>query len=506
MRTRQQTLAMKKHLASIDRLPPEMLCEVLGKLQVNDLLRCRLVSTRWNRLIQSMRLKSLAIKPKDRGFWRPYASFTFQPLENEPIYVSQNVDLFEAAIFRSLLKNLRSLYFDPPFMNYEANPKIFDHLNELIRLEVLEITQIHIQADGEDELVLPNLKALSIALANEGNLFIDCPRLRKLKINTFLECLDLAHYDSVQELTTDHYTEEISLFINLSHLYIKRLNFQDGLVEWSVPKNVLTILSKLKELHSYKMATRNIVAGILASKAELGRSDFNYYHCGVKIERLSELTKYVDPEDRHQLFKQSNIANFQIVLDNYSKLTEIVPWISRVNYGSLLEFFNGRIETGALFKKFVRIRHLTVNKPVLDRNAFVEFLKKCSLLSELSLINTGLDQEFFDQLSGYRSDLHVLEINEPFELDLEFVFEYDHLNVLKIEQELSYAFAARTFEHFDLGLGIFGLICLGRGRPVKAGFYAQSGLAFLGFDDDEVEMLVFETKASWLKRLRKAFK
>lgn len=132
---------------------------------------------------------------------------------------------------------------------------------------------------------------------------------------------------------------------------------------------------------------------------------------------------------------------FRHYMDNYDEIEDDLDWITRINYSRLINY---KIPSD-FFEKFYNIQEIRTTASIVDQKAFSEFTSNCVNLNILELINSNLNQNFYNQLPNICSISH-LKINEDkiFKMDFKFILKMSNLINFETNQELV------LDDHFDL--------------------------------------------------------
>ena len=127
-----------------------------------------------------------------------------------------------------------------------------------------------------------------------------------------------------------------------------------------------------------------------------------------------------------------------VYLKNY-KLFEpdaTLGFIHTVDYNRLMSNVTGELPS-CFFKKFPCIQQVRVEDAVQDANHFLHLLKSLSFLRRLTIHNSRLGQEFYDQLPASAHLLTTLRLYEYIQKQLYFGFiaQFSQLSSLSIGNE-----------------------------------------------------------------------
>lgn len=433
----------------MDLLPIEIVCLIIKKLDLNDILSCRLVNKKWSQIVnEHIKISSLAIKDKECQFEEERYLLDREFFKNSYQFNTRNEEFFQSAFIMTVLKNLKHLYIQLPSIYNESDFNLAKNLNNFTKLESLKIDQLTTSAQSAT-IKLPNLKTLSIDLYDGPTLKLDLPKLEKLVNNCFLKKFEFKNYDTITELTTELYEDCLPKYKNLEKFYCEFLTNDEDYELNNLPKDILSLLPKLKELHCSRLVKKNVIAGVLSSKNKLRRQNFKLFFNGLEIECLNQLETYTTYFEEGYEFLSDAKENFEILLDNFSKLSNFNQYVSDVNYTSICKKFKNGINS-EFFKKFVSIRNVVVDKPIENVNHFVNFLKECKILSSLELNNAALDQSFYDNLAIYCPSVSHLKIRDEKPINSDFLLKFNKMFSFSINQNATFDTIEKAFLKFDL--------------------------------------------------------
>lgn len=168
--------------STMNHLPPEILCHVLGYLNLSELIEKKLVCKLWSELISSqLKVKRLIVESynnwKKERWWHV----------NRPVDKYLEVchpHLFLTQLHRPILTSLRHLRL-VVLNEDDFNPNDLNAFGQLLQLE------LHLAVAAQFTKIewnLPNLKILKINVrrsdsSNQLLVSIDCPKLKVLACN-----------------------------------------------------------------------------------------------------------------------------------------------------------------------------------------------------------------------------------------------------------------------------------------------------------------------------------
>ena len=472
---------------SIEGLPPEMINELFKHLHPRDLATCSMVNKRWHSIYAAFKVESL-IKICSYDHIRRGWYHSDREIEEKELCSKK---LFCRMVDRPLLSNLKHLA-----ICIESSEFDLDKLNQFSHLVHLEIgysscfIDSFYDSDNSDVsdvekaiLSLPKLEVLALfKFESPSPLLVDCPMLSVLVYDgEYRETFKVKHPETIRILDTGMYGSKLSQFKGVECLIAQSYE--------AISRDTLLRLPKLKEIRDdwgfgSSWLTGNEVGTLDKEKRrlkeflddvkELKGDHFKFIYGGFPLTKKMldqiDFGLILNKEGKELLFAE------YICTKNHELLEPGALNLSTgVNY-SLLQFFTG--EFPGSIKKFARICHLEADEPVKDVPLFLQFLKSLSFLRTLRLTNTGLGQEFFEQLPAtvrFLSELKVYEGDNKMQLDFNFISKLPFLIFCTIAQERftveSFVTLVRlTFGKLSRGLFMFGdkyQIALGKDKATK---------------------------------------
>ena len=447
---------------SIDKFPPELLTQVLSCLDLNDLLKCRLVCRQWKATIEGhIRIHGLTVQEK-AGDHEQFLVFTTPSMDSNHRFVSRCSGNFTKSHFlKSVLKKLKKLSVNK------------SHFKVLRSLENLGVEHLFVRGvDRKIVIKSINLRTIAIELNPEkGKLRLNTPNLTRIDVYDYydnkwlyentLQFVGSGDPRSVTHLSALQFCEEFHQFTNLEVVYIGDSNEETPFTDF------LTLFPALHLLH-FARCKRADVEAILTSKRTLGRTDFKLYYLGMPIHSVKDLdrsmhidgatdigyvAKYLDIyrcqlPNKKEWVSPNERTLFRLLLSNYSTLPTPLPFNVFVNYASLYRHLNGLIDRG-IFSRFVNIRFLNMEERIGDQEQFVWFARSCKQLEILIIKNAGLDQKFYDLLPYFWRRTPELIIDEEHRLDWNFLLSFNQLRQLTTSQDVPISTVLRAIRKFD---------------------------------------------------------
>lgn len=259
--------------SAIESLPIEILFMIFGKLTIKDLIKCSLVSRRFESVCNEMKVIECMVtdhSSNKKSFWFPEYSI---------INCENSIDLkkyLQIRSFFNLETNLKRLYLN---CNIDLN-KFFT--KDWPSLEVLNIESGVRYC--KFLFKFSNLKVLSIGSEsyydeNRLELYLFLPKLEVLKISS-LNLVKFAYPESIKRVELNRYENKLEKLKNLEHLRVNRL--------CDVNKDLLTVFDKIRKFEIFEnrnscffhhgeqttIGLRDQFVHILEQRISLNRLDF----------------------------------------------------------------------------------------------------------------------------------------------------------------------------------------------------------------------------------------
>ena len=425
-------------------LPDELWGYIFSYLDIRSLLSCRKVCSIFRAEVDHMKIKKLAV-----SFYSDLDVEDYYYITNESTrcgYSLNGVKSFQfighVHAFR-MLSNVQQLFIKC-FVRNEQDFTNFELVNQLKQLEHLELVNVSIKLK---EINLPILKVLRVCPANIfERIRLNTPNLIAFKAtNTNLTRFRFIYPRSLRQMELRTLEYGMSKFVNVKSLYCSN--------GYSLA-NIISQLPNLEYL-GFDVISKEMIAYLRKQRKVQRRPDLKLLFNGINIEEMDKIDNYIDQNAFNKLDKT------EIYLDNYSKF-DVLPFIIRMNYNELINYFNGTLPTD-FFIKFINVRTLFVDaKSIVNHDQLVDFIINCKYLRTLSIENTiSLGQHFFNHLHRncpFLVDLK-LKLDPDDELDLEFIYNLSFLLEFSINRCLDYELIRTTylrlkyFEIFEFTLG-----------------------------------------------------
>ena len=467
-----------KPTATIENLPPEMICELFEYLHPKDLAACSMVNKRWHSIYAAFKKHRLVVK---NNCVYPISWYS----SNRPI---AEADRCSSATFRHLaekplLSKLSHLILNDSDFRFDLN-----RFQQLVHLEIHTFPS----DQREMHLNLPRLKVLLIYGWNRRcDLSIDCPLL-----STLVWCeggpslLDVKQPETIKKLETNMIGWKLDPFKSVECLVTRRFE--------AISKATLLSLPRLRELrynenieHMFEEQSRHgagtvdrlkrTLSEFLDEAKRLRGSDFRLNCSGFQLTKtmLDQIDFVV------QVYASSGkeyVRNEYVYMKNYHLIEPgAINFIDEVNYTRLLSTLPGEIPR-CFFQKFTHIDMIIVDGVVKDPAHLLRFLKSLRFLSYLDFENTQLSQEFYDKLPAsapllFSFDLREGHCENELQLNFDFIAKLSGFSKLQIEPPIS--------------LESFLSLVPSLGRLIEVEFY-------VGSREEHLKVLKGEGSTEWM--------
>ena len=419
-------------------LPNEMIEMIFKKLNnLNEILKCRLVSKRCKQVVNGIRITSLRVNIVNES---QFSILNLQGGQLTKELIGSMSVLFKAEspnfLYRELMKQmlsrLRKLAISSVanrnFWRFQAN------INQLNDLEHLVI--VTVEARNSICLRFDHIRTFAILHHFSAHITLTAPRLTKLILKTSPSKLgsklklvkpnELTHLivscEGWRALSNNYHKDKIE-YVSLDSVSLRET------------KEIIRTHPALRELHIQLMKAID-VREIVKQKKVSRNLDLIIYLHGLPIK---------DFEDIKLLFGDQIWVGKSVrpsyVIANFEQIRSINRVLS-INYSELLRH---RLSVDAFVSKFVHIEQVTVGETLDSAASFIGFLKKCKKLKELTITNSSPNQEFYDALPTVCAGLETLKIELVHQIDLEFfwLLKYSQLKKFTINQEINLALVDR---------------------------------------------------------------
>ena len=419
----------------MERLPLEMVAHILGYLDLDDLVNCRLVCKSF--LVATYHVKIGEVVLNKSRLWSTIWFFTNSPKYNEdPINLKQFLTYKTIFNFESQLKRLHLNRHYYPETRYSSKSdtylrdEVYDFqgtlqdcslcqflrpdslqvvLNGLRQLKQLEfypkLYEPKIERETKCEIDLPSLEIFVLDGHLDFIIDLNAPQLRVLKIRA-MDRIHIRHPKSVKCIYTSCSAFSLESFKNLEFLELKE-NESNFLSLSELFRNSLISLNFLKELHlvrSYQSSDdfkelKNHLIDLHQEKVRRGQ-ELRVFFQGVELvhfDKIDEFEKiYNDGDDDGYQYED---LRFQ--LENFDLLEENMWNFERVDYNELMRVCKNALPPN-YFEKYLIIFVYVSGEA--DLELLVNFLNKLKVLDTLVISeNVNLDHgTFFERLKAPR--------------------------------------------------------------------------------------------------------
>ena len=434
-----------KPTATIDDLPPEMICELFEYLPLRDLVVCSMVNKRWHSIYAAFKKHKLVIMQSRMNFINAISCHR----SNRPIAEADRCRpwMFSRLAEKPLLSKLNHLTLSD-FREFE-----FD-LNKLNRFQQLVHLEIHRISSDQREMHL-NLPRLKVLVINEYNgyheLSIDCPLLSTLAYFNEDEgrnLLKVKQPETIRKLETIMFGPKLDPFKGVECLVTRRFELISKATLLTLPrlrefqhvKSIEALISFYNGAGTLDMVKRTLSEFVDEAK-KLRGNDFRFSSVGFQLTNVNvdQIDFGVQVDERSG---EERVFNEYVYLKNYHLIEPgALHFVDRINYIRLLSNVAGEIPH-CFSQKFTGINKVHATAKVRDTNHLLQFLKSLRFLRKLELENTQLSQKFYDQLPASAHLLVSLHLGtgyceDELQLNFDFIDKLSGLSELEITQTLS---------------------------------------------------------------------
>lgn len=370
-----------------------------------------------------MRLSSLSVKSPsaERTQYHPVHRLEESQYQFETI----NANFMQSKFMQRTLSDLKRLEIDVPqhcdCCNMRQFFSLLNCINHFQQLAQLQITDLRLCRPAV--LRLPNLVHLSIQHVAGYRLKIDCPNLMAFETCNSLYKFEFVHPTSVKWYSAPVHESAVERFVNLNRYWCKSIAY--------MRTGALKRMPKLSVLYCRDDARFDLLRNLLSDRLKLRRLDFKVSYGGLQLKTVNDLEAL--PESRPGFLFDVDEC-FQIFLDNYWRLDDVLPHVRVIDYSRLManERFKDGIDMDKFFKKFVCIERVKVDGKILDEKQFTEFIGRCDYLKSLELHFGELSQKFYDSLGNL--SIEELTISERRTLNMSFLFRLGSATFFSLNQ------------------------------------------------------------------------
>ena len=408
----------------MDALPVELYQEIFVYLELADVFNLRLVNKRLKGVVSLYRVKELIFETgyKYRYNW----SFNRQPINYLNVLPSAKQFILRSAWFDTC--GLRSLKIS--LARHRCYRVKLSHINNLVDLCQLEI-DASVYDPEDNQLVLPQLKALSFSIAGVDELpglLLDLPKLEQLDLCCSMHGLTFKHPQTVRQLKVVRYEPMLNIFRN-----VERLEWFYFELDESDDKklNLFETYPQLTEL-AVEQDKYDDLYGVIVQRDRLEKHELKIYYRSLECLSGKELYTYKSKDYYISCY------TLQQHFKHYQRLANDLHFVNEMEYSTMIRKF-GSMPLD-FFEKYTNIQKLYV-VGYTNPERFLKFIGNCRNLGLLSIVGT-FDQTFYDRLPSV-STLNELHIDErgsrshDGSFDLRFVFRMDRLQVFHTNLRLT---------------------------------------------------------------------
>lgn len=411
----------------MDSLPEELMRMIFAYLNIQELKgRASLVSKKWNYIIKRLNFKELILKRIDMHISNQW-DYTCRPIDLNNIIFSFNVRILDNEYFKTYFFNLKRL-------KVHLHKNDVENLNHYVMLEHLEIEN-EISLNRNVTLKLKKLRIASVPVLylDDNILTVDSNNLEVL-ITGCLERIKVTNPTTVKFIDVCRETVyslrmNLTKFTNLEVFHVYSFSHHDEFLSKSP--------SSLKEIHIWhSKRNENNFPRYLEMKKRFMMSLLDQKYRDARFKDLKIYMKGL--EMNFETFSRDFDKFYQdVCFRNFNELSDTVR-LSEINYNNVENAFDQELPSN-FFSKFQTISQI-VSADVKDQNHFLDFLSKCSVLSNLTLRSSSLDQSFYDRLPECCRLLKSIDLNfyskdSGYEIEFDFILKFKILNQILANQE-----------------------------------------------------------------------
>lgn len=439
---------------SFEKLPLEIKFRIFKYLDLNLLLKFRVLNKTIKNAVDSLRIKKLCITRNTESITSKFVSlirilkchhikqinfFTNQDfdltnaerffctndlIKNCEVFLTSNRKVFQSNFMKLILSNIKKLYINEPLTNKLRPFNLRNNLNELKSLEQLQITCLHIRKGSS--LRLPKLCILNIEkyYPDAGvYLRLETPELFAFRTESSLADFRFDYPDKITYLLLSKSPyccqEDLESFFNLKHLFVEDTNskFYHKLPNFSR-------FTQLEEV--YFNDIKNCELNCLARMQKEEKLKFKFYLKGIYFETISEAINF-DVNTKRWLENWTENLTEKHYLNSY----EFLYFTDEIDYTS---FFNSLILPEDFGSKFIFLIKVNVieTEALMDGQLLLKFLSKIETLRILDISKKRLGQSFYNELPSNCLYLNRLVLPFTEKTDLNFLLDLKDLKQIAV--------------------------------------------------------------------------
>lgn len=407
---------------SFYQLPDELYRCIFEKLDLRDRATVRLACKRFKRICDDIEQSDLMICDGNATENNWFISNDL--IEQRDML--HNVDLGYSFRFPTWARyKLKRLKFGDVDCNTFFLKKLEHQLRSLAQLEFKSLRGQKVKL----KLVLPSLRRLYIgsSSATEVKLRFDCENLEAIHYGPgAAQSIQITHPTSIRHLEIHDYISKELLF-QMSNVQVVHSNYIINL-RMEVMNVLIKSLPKLRSLHcEIGCSNGTDRAPLLGEIAKL--SVVVDYIMREKVPKFKLYARGVRIREGEKFDDYKFNADLLTLHHGYSgQLASRFPQMTALMYPDLIDLYGDRLPI-AFFDLYPNLRTVYVYEKI-DQSAFLTFLSHCHKLTGLTLIETKLNQAFYQELSQWPiSELEIIENEKNIRFD--FLSKMRSLHLLK---------------------------------------------------------------------------
>lgn len=424
------------HQLAIDQLPELCMRRIFRYLGVRDLTRCRAVCHLFKYYVDLIGLSELIVdklkSSESEDYWNPtnYWYLTDRPIQCEDSIRWEVFASLRPSQFR-LNEQLKFLCIHQLISFSDLDFQLLNGFEQLMHLEVQWLEFVRTQTDRK-ELILHNLRVLSLRHLIYSDLFLDTPRLEVLRCDQ-IGSVELEHPESIRKLESN-YAGAI-VMAKFENLELFKCEFIDSP---GLDRDLLSSWNRLKELdfdldfandyereenEAFRLSLLQILDRRARSKS---REKLKIYLNDVQLLDADQL----EDQDLMEDWPYFQIKNFKLLRDD----SRLKVYVDFVDYGQVMRLTEQLCSD--FFDKFPAIRAVDAIGAV-DPDRFEWFLKNVNRLEELFLTETALGQTFLNKLPSINDRLTHLAIGDSTNCvtNFDFIWQLKRLRNFETNQQ-----------------------------------------------------------------------
>ena len=422
--------AVEMKPTELNDLPELPLEAMFGYLSLSDLIKFRLVSRRWCKTIDSLKMKSLFYSKRPIGFVHRNTLFVRDAFAQNFIATSRFNAFFDT-FGQSMLSSLKRIGLSNLRLSAENETAFARTLNSFAHLEQLGLFYFGSPGDPDEgvrlELNLPELESIWLEeVAGIKTLVLNSPKLRNVKLVCSSARLDIVDGQSVERLITDdHKAIPMTKLTNLKYLY--------GVFHSEIESTPLSSLEQLKELH---LSDHEKVTDYFEQAKRYRRTDLKIFYFGLHLTGPNDPARH--PFSSFYFLKSTALRS---LVENPSRQAGEMPLYRFAVYAAI-EHAAPHLQA-TLLSRLPDLTSVSVLSSLQDVERFLNFLKKFKQIVELRF-SEEQPQSLFDRLPDYCAVQSLSVKNSPPESD--FLFRCQNLIELTLNWSIGVEFIKRVFD------------------------------------------------------------